>query len=145
MGAKTRSFTNYNFLSETTNTSFTITHAISFLKITFESNSSSLLNNETEIIYHVRGGSLWAAEGHRPPAKLIGKMALMLPSCHFSSWQRLHLPPSHLQPRSQNINDFQPFYKAAFTLVSPLHPLSADTTDPLSEGPIDCKIKLLTS
>lgn len=38
----------------------------------------------------------------------------------FLPWQRLHLPQSHLQPQSQNINDFQPFCKSAFTLTSPL-------------------------
>lgn len=66
--------------------------------------------------------TLWATEGHRPPARLIWKTTLMLPSCHFSS---LTKTPSAMKPfsaLSRNINDFQQFYNAAFTLVSPLPP-----------------------
>lgn len=66
----------------------------------------------------------WYGKGRR-----CSRAAISLP------WQRLHLPWSHLQPLSQNINDFQQFYDAAFTLVSPLAPSEHHRASPWRKKP----------
>lgn len=75
-------------------------------KLTFKSFPTSLVNNGEWDNWSCVRGSLWAAEGHRPPAWLIGKMALMLPSCHFSF---LTKTPSATQPFAATESEYQWF------------------------------------
>jgi len=104
------------------------------IKCNFKPFPACLVNNGREIIDQSEEGSLRVPEGHRLPAELMGKTALMLRSCHFSS---LTKTPSATGTFAASESEYQWFptirCAAPFTLASPLgYILCADGTALLS-------------